>query len=159
MLYENIVVYPIGLGNGKVSRTIYEETNTFIEKWSKVIHFAFVRVSLPFIAGPYFILSYFQYFINDLGSEAFYLPFLIWYFILVEFRINRSTYFCLGYIFLKESIRLAKPNWIFGHLRYTATSYLLHHNTMHLCSGLSSWIMLHYDRLCKRYQSRNDHPE
>lgn len=101
MLYENIVVYPIGLGNGKVSRTIYEETNTFIEKWSKVIHFAFVRVSLPFIAGPYFILSYFQYFINDLGSEAFYLPFLIWYFILVEFRINRSTYFCLGYIFFQ----------------------------------------------------------
>lgn len=61
------------------SKPIYEEANAFVEKWSNLIYFAFVKVTFPGILVPYLIRAlYVSYFTTDLIEDAFQLPFIIW---------------------------------------------------------------------------------
>lgn len=61
------------------SKALYEEANQFVEKWHKIINFAFVKVTLPFITLPYAVWSYYLYFNNDSGPDSFHLPFPVWF--------------------------------------------------------------------------------
>lgn len=57
---------------------MYEEANAFVEKWTKIIRFAFINATIPLITLPFLMISYCLYFTTDLGSEAFILPFKLW---------------------------------------------------------------------------------
>lgn len=95
--YKNILECSIGIEKNDFSRTIYEGTNAFIEKWTKIMNFVFVKVTLTYIAGPYLFLSYFRYFTTDLKSEAFYLPFLLWYIDFIIFKSNHNAHCCCAF--------------------------------------------------------------
>lgn len=71
------ITHSIGLID-PLSRVIYEETIERIEKWSRFSNIAIIKVTLPCCILPIFLLSYFNYFINDMGSDAFELPDPIW---------------------------------------------------------------------------------
>lgn len=61
------------------SKAIYEEVNQKVEKWTKILYFVLMNVSLPGIMMPNFVISYFLYFSTDLEVEAFRFPFPIWF--------------------------------------------------------------------------------
>lgn len=67
----------IGVEN-PVSKIIYEQTNEKFEKWTKIIYFVCMKVTLPGCMAPNFFISYYNYFATDLGREAFRLPYPEW---------------------------------------------------------------------------------
>lgn len=75
--FLTINVYVEGLLN-PTSVIIYEEANAFAEKWINIITFVFVKVTLPGITIPFFLISYLLYFTTDLGEDSFLLPFVAW---------------------------------------------------------------------------------
>lgn len=64
----------VGLEN-PLSKAIYVEVNDKIEKWTSLLFWSFVKVSLPFVALPKILISFCSYFMTDAGSDAFELPF------------------------------------------------------------------------------------
>lgn len=56
----------------------YVEINLTVEKWTKIIHFMYLKVLLHVIMFPIAISSFYRYFAMDLGSNAFELPFPVW---------------------------------------------------------------------------------
>lgn len=67
----------IGL-NSSATRVIYQEANTKIEKYTKIFHFVWVKLSLIGIIVPYLSFAIFTYITTDnLNTNAtFRLPFL-----------------------------------------------------------------------------------
>lgn len=55
-----------------------DKTNRLVEKWSKIIDFALMKVCVPSAVLPKVVVSYFTYFTTDAGSEAFDLPIPSW---------------------------------------------------------------------------------
>lgn len=69
---------PIALTYYPSSKAIIDETNARVEKWSGILFFVMVKMTLLFGALPWFICTYFIYFTTDLGVDAFVLPFPLW---------------------------------------------------------------------------------
>lgn len=57
---------------------MYEKTVRLVEKWSEIIYFIVMRVLLPALMIPKFIISFIGYFAMDMGGDAFELPFPVW---------------------------------------------------------------------------------
>lgn len=84
-LYINIVGFKysnrfpqISGSKNPTSLQIYEKASTFVEKWSRVMYFAYLSV-IAFIATvPYLITSYFLYFTTDREKDVFHMPFRPW---------------------------------------------------------------------------------
>lgn len=53
--------------------------NEKIEKSSRITYFAFVKLTIPGIMCPIFILSIILYFATDLGKDEYSLAFPMWY--------------------------------------------------------------------------------
>ncbi|XP_031626848.1 uncharacterized protein LOC116343092 [Contarinia nasturtii] len=62
-----------------VSQAIYEEANEKAEKWTKLIEFLMMKLTLFGITTPFLVLCYYLYFATDLENESFRLPFLMWH--------------------------------------------------------------------------------
>lgn len=56
----------------------YVEINEQVEKWTKIIHFVYLKVNLHMIVIPKAILSFYLYFSMDAGRDAFELPYAVW---------------------------------------------------------------------------------
>lgn len=59
--------------------TIYIKTDKLNEQLSKIIYFAIVKVSSPYLVMPKFIHSFHVYFTTDLRNNAFTLPIPTWW--------------------------------------------------------------------------------
>lgn len=57
---------------------ILDETNQFVEKWSRIGVFFFKYVAVPSYMLLTVIVSFFIYFTTDVGSDAFSLPWPMW---------------------------------------------------------------------------------
>lgn len=56
----------------------YEKTNQEIEKWSEIVYFLTVKVTVICLILPRFMVSNFLYFTTNLGADAFELPIITW---------------------------------------------------------------------------------
>ena len=72
-----VLMQKIGKDNVE-SKLVYENLHGKIEKWSQILYLALVKVT-PVIFIPNIILSFYLYFTTDLESDAFSLPFPMWY--------------------------------------------------------------------------------
>lgn len=70
--------FPLGSNNNPTSRAIHERFNRFIEKFSKIVHFAALKLGVPLFVLPKAFFCYFIYYTTDAENEAFQLPFLAW---------------------------------------------------------------------------------
>lgn len=61
------------------SFAIYSEAVDEVDRWATNFHLCFSKVSFPGIILPPFVMSYFAYFVTNLGEDAFHLPSLAWY--------------------------------------------------------------------------------
>lgn len=61
------------------SKANYAEIDLQTQKWTKIIHFVFIKVFLYAIVFQKLIFCFYLYYATDLGSEAFELPFPFWY--------------------------------------------------------------------------------
>lgn len=61
------------------SKRKYEKTNRNMEKWSEIVYFLTVKVTVVCLIGPRFVVSFFVYFTTNLGADAFELPILTWF--------------------------------------------------------------------------------
>lgn len=77
------------------SKDIYGRVNKKNEKWTKMLDFVLLKVTLPGVIMPNFIISYFLYFATDLGSEAFRLPFPKWYIIHQRYNTFHFSHFVI----------------------------------------------------------------
>lgn len=55
-----------------------EKTNELVEKLCQIAYLIIVQIGVPCVALPKAVLSYFVYFTNDLGPNAFELPIQAW---------------------------------------------------------------------------------
>lgn len=111
-----------------ISKQIYENTNDFVEKWSKIIHFAHEKVTFPFVTFPYVILSYFLYFNTDLDGNAFSLPFKFWYINTLDILVTNNLVEFFPSIF-EDAIRLENSIWLSrGRLWCIASRSLRNHS-------------------------------
>lgn len=62
-----------------VSHAAYVKLNAKIEFLSEIMYLLTVRLSMPGTSLPALLITLVNYFINDLGEESFYLPFLVVY--------------------------------------------------------------------------------
>lgn len=62
----------------QASATILEETNEFVEKWTKIGVIATSYVAVPCIVAPKVLISFYVYFMTDSGNDAFDLPVPMW---------------------------------------------------------------------------------
>lgn len=61
------------------SKALFGKTNRLVEKISKIIFFVIARMS-PFCSMlPKLFVCFFEYFVADMGSDSFELPFPMWY--------------------------------------------------------------------------------
>lgn len=58
-------------------KSLYEKANEQVEKCSQIINSIAIRCLLPCVLLPKFITSFYAYFITNLGSNGFDLPFSI----------------------------------------------------------------------------------
>lgn len=61
------------------SRYMYSKMNEKIEMVSQILHFAFVKVTLPGLMVPFFVISAVNYLMYDLKDESFQLPYPVMY--------------------------------------------------------------------------------
>lgn len=59
-------------------RQMYEKQCALSEKVSHYIYVAISKVMIPCVTIPYVILSYFMYYIKDMGEDSFILPVVAW---------------------------------------------------------------------------------
>lgn len=71
-------VFVLGLKD-PASKAVHEETNRRVEKISRILHVATGVVCPQFVVWPKFLGCFAIYFTTDVGSEAFELPFPMWY--------------------------------------------------------------------------------
>lgn len=60
------------------SKSIFFETNQSVEKLSKILFFVIVKMTPASCLLPWFIYSFFIYFITDLGADVFILQSPMW---------------------------------------------------------------------------------
>lgn len=60
------------------SKAIYEDLHARMEKWTELIHLANVKVTLPCVVIPKFVMSFYVYYTTDVGGDAFQLPTYAW---------------------------------------------------------------------------------
>lgn len=60
-----------------LSQAMHERTAHLLERMSEIVYFAFVMFTVG-LQLPIAIKSYFIYYTTDAGSDAFYLPILVW---------------------------------------------------------------------------------
>lgn len=61
------------------SKAIYEKTNKRIESVTRTFTSIHLSLSVPFVMIPNLIISFFIYFTTNSGSEAFRMPFPVWW--------------------------------------------------------------------------------
>lgn len=61
------------------SRAMYEETNYLMEKIGKIVYITVVCVTVPGFVIPKAIVSYYRYYIINMGNDAFVLSIPTWY--------------------------------------------------------------------------------
>lgn len=72
-----IIVHIIGCVNEE-SKEIYSQSVSLVEKCYGFCAFLFIKLMLPAMTLPPFIVSFFKYYTIDLGKEAFQLPIALW---------------------------------------------------------------------------------
>lgn len=60
------------------SAAVYGKANRFAEKFSKIINFFLVRVTICLVLCPKAIVSFFVFYTTDAGPDAFELALPIW---------------------------------------------------------------------------------
>lgn len=92
-------------------RDLYEKACKFIEISQNYIYIGYVKIVFPLTTVPYLVTSYFKYYTTDLGSDAFSLPFIMWYVEHVTLLdIDRKLFYCI--VPFKDNFRLANTNCI-----------------------------------------------
>lgn len=74
--HENIKILGLKFGS---SKAIYANTNQSVEKVSDILYVVFIKVLLPSVIWPKFVISFVKYFATDLGGDAFDLPLPWWW--------------------------------------------------------------------------------
>lgn len=62
-------------GLGENARDSYEKLNEKIEFASRIVHFCLAKVTIVGVVLPALLVTAASYYIYDLGSDSFYLPF------------------------------------------------------------------------------------
>lgn len=68
----------IGIKN-PTARKMYEEANETVEKWSNLVHVAFIKISSPCVCFPCLFVSYFLLYTSESKDDVYILPFKPWY--------------------------------------------------------------------------------
>lgn len=68
--------------------------DVFVEKWSGLLYVIVTKTILPCLMLPYMFVSYYLYFHNELGRDAFFLPMVVWW---VIFKLLEVYYFQIKY--------------------------------------------------------------
>lgn len=77
MFFEKIRIFIES--KNPASKTIYDETNRFVEKWSEIGYFGMVKMTpICVILPKVIIVSYIRFFATNAGNDEFDLPFLFW---------------------------------------------------------------------------------
>lgn len=69
------IISLLGSHRGLDIRAVHEKCNQFIEKLSRIVYFAVIKLGVPGLVLPKAMLSYFLYYTADAGRDAFELPF------------------------------------------------------------------------------------
>lgn len=83
----------IGSSKHQASKALFEKTCQEVEKWSEIIFFMMMRLSLPCIMLPVCIGSFFVYFTTNLGNESFILAIPMWWEIKRNFALESGLNF------------------------------------------------------------------
>lgn len=63
--------------NSAIRTTIYNKVNAKIERFSEVVHFILMRLTVVVVSVPGVVATYFNYYVLGLGDESFQeLPFV-----------------------------------------------------------------------------------
>lgn len=54
-------------------------SNAQVEKLVQTLNFAMINITMPFMLGSVFIISFAKYFLNGFDNDAFQMPFFAWY--------------------------------------------------------------------------------
>lgn len=60
-------------------KAMHSQTNQLVEQISKISYIFIVKFTPACLCIPNFIFSFFNYFVNGLGNDAFVLPILMWF--------------------------------------------------------------------------------
>lgn len=107
------------------SKSLYEELNRKIEKWSAIIYFVSVIIFPINLIGSMIILSFYTYFTTDLDSDAFALPVPMWF--VINRKVPRKSYVEDFNCHFLNSIERFPFNWKnpTGYLSAALVQYLL----------------------------------
>ena len=56
-----------------MSKTIYTESNEKIEQVSRLLYFIAMKFTFPGVMLPDLIVTFYNYFVHDLGDQSYYL--------------------------------------------------------------------------------------
>lgn len=68
-----------------VSMTMYSIVNRKIERLCHILYIVIGRVTIPGVLIPALLITIVNYFVNNFGSESFYLPVLVVYVLKFDF--------------------------------------------------------------------------
>lgn len=67
------------MAESSAAKQSYGATHARVNKWIKILNFTFNKVTQVGVAMPNCVMSFFDYYWNNLGEDAFVLPFPMWY--------------------------------------------------------------------------------
>lgn len=136
------------------SKKIYEKINERIEKWTKILYFVWMRGTFPGTMLPNCIISYFLYFATDLGSNAFRLPFPIWFVKNLSFSMCENHLYLVTTI-LKVAFRLANTTRVSIGVHRSICGCLLFCSSDHIHDDFLRYFVLDIDGHQWRYKRRH----
>lgn len=122
-------------------RSMYEETNRVVEKWSKLAFLAFARLTPIAFVFSKAALIYLIYYVTDAGSDAFDLPYSMW---LVCFQLKVIILilrFCLKIQRFPWNWQTPVGYFIAVIIQYILTSYVFTFGALALVIGLGCILM------------------
>lgn len=125
-------------------RSMYEETNRVVEKWSKLAFLAFARLTPIAFVFSKAALIYLIYYITDEGSDAFDLPYSMWLVVDItcfHLKISIKILFCSKYQRFPWNWRTPVGYFIAVIIQYVLTSYVFIFGALALVIGLGCILM------------------
>lgn len=123
-----LVIIILEIAESPTAKQSYEATHARVNKWIQILKFTFNKVTQVGVAMPNCVMSFLNYYWNNLGEDAFSLPFPMWYVSQKWIFHFLKSIECVPFIFQKVAISLEITAWLHNPIRSSILICILHNS-------------------------------
>lgn len=134
----------------------YEATHARVNRWIQILNLTFNKVTQVGVAMPNCVMSFFNYYWNNLGVDAFILPFPMWFVFQKSIFQFLESIECVPFIFQKVAISLEITARLHNPIRSSILINTLHHRNFMYDTSLCETLITIAANIERMVHSLND---